>query len=449
MWANIEWTPATVAVIAVAVAILLAIKYVEYTRDVPLLYLQQQLAVDATRTLGELAIYKSAKLGAGQHLRVGLDIRYDHYKLRQGNLRDIWALRVKQPGSLAVGTDTISYAVINAMAKHIEPQIKGRQQVVFHPNQVLALVALVALMVACFNNQVTVTIDPTTPCDLDEFNVTDCDADDKFDPEYTTESDRGIALRVVTTGNWGRTVVEFTQLNLVSAVASTLKHLPESQQIHPKDKFLVVYNPNLPLDHLLNVLTKWLTSSVAGCSKVWVGSTHPPHETTILSLPEERVEEYAKSVPSTGLGFSIRYLGYSLGKQLFASGPLKLVYVDKSLTAKPHITDYNRIRAQLGARVVSESGVYNIVGPVLATDIFDYRKVMVPNLLSYGAISQSLEIKLTNYHNNEGTLMVRGYTIGKTEVKEQKTTTLKQADGFMPIPAVGSWGSDGCLYVVG
>lgn len=449
MWSTIEWTPATVAVITVAVVVLLAIKYAEYTRDVPPLYLQQQLAVEATRALNELAIHKSSKLGYGKQLRVGLDIRYDHYKLRQGNLRDIWALRMKQSGSLAVGTDTVSYAVINAMAKHLESQIKHRQQVVFHPNQVLALVALVALMVACFNNRVTVTIDPTTPCDLDEFKVTKCEADDRFDPEYTPESDRGIALRVVTTGKWGRTVVEFTQLNLVSAVASTLKHLPESHPIQLKDKMLVVYNPNLPLDHLLNVLTKWLTSSVAGCHQVWVGSTHPPSDTTILSLPDERVVEYAKSVPSTALGYGIRYLGYSLGKQMLASGPLKLVYVDKSLTAKPAVTDYNRLRAQLGARVICESGVYNIVGPVLVTDLFDYRRVTVPKLLSYGAISQSLEIKLVNYHNNEGTLMVRGYTIGKTEATQQNSPASKQADGFMPISAIGSWGNDGCLYILG
>lgn len=54
--------------------------------------------------------------------------------------------------------------------------------------------------------------------------------------------------------------------------------------------------------------------------------------------------------------------------------------------------------------------------------------------------------------NGIGSLLVRGYTIGKStnylNGVEQKQNANSNGDGFMPINIRGKWGTDGCLYLI-
>lgn len=70
----------------------LGIYSLHYFQDVPDLYLQEQSIREPTRLTNESPIYHSNK---SSNLRVGLDIRYDSYKLRSGNLNDIWEIAIQ------------------------------------------------------------------------------------------------------------------------------------------------------------------------------------------------------------------------------------------------------------------------------------------------------------------------------------------------------------------
>lgn len=85
----------TVILISLAV-IYIVLKLLNYCKTVPDLYLQQQSYPDPTRLPNESPIYHSTKSPTG--LRLGLDIRYDHYKLRRGNCNDIWEIAMKKGG---------------------------------------------------------------------------------------------------------------------------------------------------------------------------------------------------------------------------------------------------------------------------------------------------------------------------------------------------------------
>ena len=113
--------------------------------------------------------------------------------------------------------------------------------------------------------------------------------------------------------------------------------------------------------------------------------------------------------------------------------------------------DLNTIRIQHQARVVKELCYYNIVGPIILTDYYDYRQFNI-KVNKVGCIAQSLEIKLINLQDewgiywSEDILLVRLLNVVNDQ---QEKLQPKDNDGFMPISIVkGKWGNDGCLYVL-
>jgi len=451
------------------------IKYIDVTRDVPQLYLWEQSIVEDGRRDGESAIHRSNKLDYGKGLRVGLDIRYDSYKMRHGNLRDIYDILIKQSSkaekSITINGEQLAISELNFKVDQISKFLSEHKTSCIRVklDQLFNSVNNFALIVAGFVNQIPVQLyqhrdlvpsDEATYYEDIDFTKFTSGSLLSFENGYSPDKDKGIALTIFSKLNHQvESKVEFTQLNLVSAVASTLRHLPLSQHLSDHDTVLISRPDGLlSNEEALNIIIKTLASFISNSTLIIVDgfdqSMLEKYKPTVLSINQRLLP---KLDSSTKLGLvqnltkTVNLLSLSFGKfPVFncSRNELRLVCVNKNITEVA--ISVTELRATLKSRVVVESGYYGIAGPILLTDFYDYRKISVP-YKSYGCISQSLELKLANYNQNHGYLMARGYNIGKstnTMNGNVGDSTSKNSDGFMPLLNVnGSWGKDGCLYV--
>ncbi|QRG37430.1 hypothetical protein FDK38_001805 [Candidozyma auris] len=464
--------------------------YLAITRDVPPEYLSQQSVVDSIRNPGESAIYKSTKLDYSSGLRVGLAIRFNHYKIRNGNLNDMWeilmyALETNPCKSVRFDGSAIELAKVNAWAQNVANFLREQQiKVLALPlSCFIASPQVFILVVACFLAQTTVHVfdektdhgedwvaevtngnvllkTESTSVSLGSFEA---EPSASFKYTYTPDKDRGIALVVTTKlGPNITSTSRFTQINLVAATASCLKHLPPEHALSEKDRMLVIQDER-STEAITNTITKVLASFVSHADLYLSNSIAQGLEwsPTIISASQKSAMSLYKE--PQGLGkiiywhrqFALTQLKFSKGTFFKPYHSLRLLFAYKSINDGP-LESWNKVRAALSTHVVEELGYINIAGPFLVTDIHDYRKIQSPmassSLVFRGSIAQADEAKLDDYDGfRPGNICVRGHNIGKTY------TTMKSAgdkhitpdsEGFHRISKVkGNWGSDGCLYV--
>ncbi|ODV80548.1 uncharacterized protein CANTADRAFT_46867 [Suhomyces tanzawaensis NRRL Y-17324] len=488
---GIDLHTVVITVVAVVVIDYIYSQYIESTKDVNDLYLSDQSLIEATRLPNESAIYKSNKLDHSHGLRIGLDIRYDHYKVRHGNLCDIWQIvmdNASNTSNLNIDNQPLLLHALNHRIARLGDYLRANSITSIKINVRFFLVnqdVFVAIF-AGFLNQVTVEFyDDITnlPANAEDLNNSLIVVDDSeqayihettatFDNEYNFTKDKGIALKITRKiNNKVLSTIEFTQLNLISAVASTLKHLPLTKVVDSNDSFLIINDALASNDHMLNNLTKLMTGFISNSQITLLNKpldaviswdTIFDLNPTIVSVSEARL---AKMPIDSYLDQLSWYTKFFFNQ--------KLIYVNKSLKNSPEIpmSKYNTMRCLFSTRVIVESGYYNIIGPVILTDFYDYRLNNVSNLKSFGCISQAMEIKLINVNaKNVGNIMVRGYNIGKTTTwlvgtsnetteanllgesllrHDQNKLFMNQNNGFMTLnDSTGIWGNDGCLYVV-
>ncbi|KAL6451641.1 hypothetical protein SBY92_002947 [Candida maltosa Xu316] len=439
---------------------------VTFFQDVPDLYLKQQSIVEPTRLLNESPIYHSSKF---RDLRVGLDIRYDNYKLRNGNLNDIWEILIKLSKEFDKGIlinneklsiSYINYCIHTADFKHVNTILVPKN----HPLDAKWLITLLIgfvkqLTVEFYIDLPLTTTDTIHISDIKLPNVNDDKAKRffEFTNVYTPAKDKGIAIRLHNNiSNGINSIVEFTQLNIVSAVASTLKHLPNSDKYYGSK--LTIISSNQSNEDINDIIVKTLTGFLLYSEIIITDRVSIINNTSsIISLPESQLMKvFTGHSSDTILQLIQRYL-LTRGVFPFKKKPRKLMYIHGSINSKSTLGYYelNSLRLRYKSRVIKELGYYNVVGPIILTDYNDYRQFDKLNhdFRKFGCLSQSLEIKLFNLSkNNWGNLMVRGYTIGKTinvvnGNKEEAQS--KDNDGFMPINIVkGKFGNDGCLYIM-
>lgn len=454
----------------------------DQNRDIPALYLNQQLYHDLTRLDGESPVYRSIKCDS-PHCgpRVGLDIRYEQYKLRNGNLSDVWLLAMSHASrdskfGICFGTRQYSIAQLHGLVEKYARVMSGKTGVYIPSFLWLNTPAVFAATVAAFITQTPVTIyDSENVKDINNNSVYVYLAEQKppelvcaiwahedvginvseFDYEYHPAKDTGIALilerkvckRVDTT-------TSFTQFNLVSAVASTLKHLPEGHSLGVQDVVLFELGYG-SVDECVGSLVKVLAALISGCNvhlmDVVSRETLLQLNPTILVVSTCSIVTIVPKI--NGLWNRIRSNIMTRGRfgvVTNLSMRLRLLYLHQSILQKQDFDSrsLNMIRCSLGCRLVLERTHYNIAGAVLLNDIFDYRIHNV-DCRGFGAIFQSLEMKLCNLDlAGKGQIHVRGYCIGKSSTHSQTKGVLhSKGDGFMPLNLYGQWGNDGCLYI--
>lgn len=433
----------------------LGIYSLHYFQDVPDLYLQEQSIMEPTRLSNESPIYHSNKTS---HIRVGLDIRYDSYKLRSGNLNDIWGIAIqfakKGDRGITIDNDLITIGYINYCIENLQ---LGSHKVISIPKDYKIDSKWLVVLFVGFVKQLTVEfyIDKPTSdnaIDISKLNLPSSPQKSSYEfiNKYTPEKDRGIAIRLHNQISQGiKSIVDFTQLNVVSGVASTIKHLPNSDLY--KNSKLVIVLSNSTNEDITNLIVKLLTGLILNCTiTICDKFSEVDSNAAIISVPELKLQ-FVSNESDTIIE---RFQRYLLTKGIFPfKNNKKLIYIGTSINKKSALSlyDLNTIRIQHQARVVKELCYYNIVGPVILTDYYDYRQFNI-KVNKVGCIAQSLEIKLINLQDKWGNLLVRGYTIGKTlnvVNGQQEKLQPKDNDGFMPISIVkGKWGSDGCLYVL-
>ncbi|KAI3404136.2 hypothetical protein KGF56_003036 [Candida oxycetoniae] len=445
------------------VGIYVFLKLLSQLCTVPKEYLQQQSSVEPTRLAHESSIYKSIRYHS---LRVGLDIRYDSYKIRSGNLNDIWSIAMaeaaqKRDKGIFINREVLKYTYINyCISEWQKKQEEPIESINIPIDYTIDKKWVVGVLIG-FILQIPVRFyernkgkDKDKDKDklssgLDISNITlPTKEKEKLDfvNNYTPTKDRGIAIKYARQVRPGIDVlVEFTQLNLVSAVASSIKHLPvdysgKSMTIVPSESF----------ENISNSIVKLLMGFVSNME------IHIDYEarfdTDMISLPDYVVDKNKLNKMS----FISKLKLFALNKGIFKS--TKLIYIQSNLD-KPKFTsiEKNKLMISKNSHVIQEFHNFNVIGPILVTDYFEHR-TYAPY---FGAISQSLEMKLINFdpRTKSGNIMIRGYSIGKptnfingkvAENDMHGNQYKKSSDGFMPLPLniKGRWGTDGCLYIV-
>ncbi|GEQ68476.1 hypothetical protein JCM33374_g2144 [Metschnikowia sp. JCM 33374] len=491
----VAWT-----LLAILISAFLYKRFLVFTRDVPEEYLNEQSIIDSTRNQDESAIHKSTKLDYSSGLRVGLGIRYAHYKLRNGNLYDIWEIamgHVKKNQSKSIFFDHIpvKLSLLNGLASQFQSIIlelsksEVIDEICIHTNLLFTDPEVLAVIIACFTFQITVHIhDGSHKTSAESSSVhlkkhlgdiflirgtknlvnlkTKVDKNQEktdFENEYTFEKDRGIAVRISHQVNHRAVVcTDFTQSNLVSSVASCIKHLPPQHQMTSSDRMLLVQDKS-SIEGVANTLVKILVTLVTG-TELYISSnlaTGIEHRPTIISAENEVVQKLAKEPKGIDKLLQLHRL-YSLSCNRFSAlifnkpyPDLRLVIAHRSITSAQESPDWRKIRASLVTQVVEEIGYFNVAGPLIVSDLFDYRKFasgVSSQTLTHGAVAQSNEIKLVEFDGkNSGKLSVRGYNIGKAKTIMEnvgETLILPDTEGFYQLPVRARWGSDGCIYVM-
>lgn len=478
-----EDTLFTIVIASVLATFFLYQNYLSFTRDVPPEYLEQQSVVEAVRNPGELAIYKSPKLDYSLGLRVGFGIRFDHYKVRNGNLCDAWelamyALEANPSKRFYFDNASIELKEINAWAQKISGFL--RENDVKELKVPLALFIdspeVFAVVIACFISQITVHVcnEPDSWYvyhEGDDFLIKGTqdvsisslkgEPSSLFENKYAPEKDKGIALVVSTLlGHNTSATAKFSQINLISATASSLKHLPPSHELSKDDRLLVIQNED-STEAISNTVIKILASFVSNADlyltkNALLGMSWKP---TVVCASQNTVQTLYQ-VPQ-GIQklfywhrhFALSQLKFSTWMALKPYPDLRLVYVQTTTTSR-HV-DWNNARAALSVHIVEELGALNVAGPFLVTDFYDYRKIDAPKsekLIFRGCVVQAEEAKLVDYDGSTlGDVCVRGHNMGKATmsmagVGEKQITP--DNEGFFQIPRIkGNWGLDGCLYV--
>lgn len=462
------------SLLAVLVAHYVWLRILNSFRDASDVYLTQQLVVDTVRNPAESPIYKSNKLDYLSGLRLGLNIRYDHYKIRNGNMNDVWEIAMSSPKStIDLYGLTITRGQLNDAVERVSELLAelGMEEVSMEQSELFFLENFV-VFISCLVKQVPINVygagttgekgwvfskgmfqkgTETIPLPFIPLELQDTT---HFANPYDPSKDKGICLKwhyklnphVSATTN-------FTQANVISAIASTLKHLPADFTFDNSDRLLVVqdlFSMEHTLAHIVKILALFIypTNVVVANPDSWTKLL--ALKPTILAIPLSKWKTLQpKLSPTEKMAAKIGSYFLSHGIYLPIRKGMRLTYVQSSLNnnASIQMKELNRYRA-LNSRLILEFGYHNIAGPVLATDLFDYRTLPFA-IKSFGCLSQSLEYKLTNMdESNNGVINVRGFTIGKTAFSIQEDKAERNSDGFMPLNLKGKWGSDGCLYII-
>lgn len=460
--------------LAILVARYVWLRILNSFRDASDVYLTQQLVVDTVRNPSESPIYKSNKLDYLSGLRLGLNIRYDHYKIRNGNLNDVWEIAMSSPKSkVKMNGVEITRDQLNDGVEKVRGILTklGIEEASMDHFELFSLENFI-VFISCLVGQIPVNVygpgtngkkgwvfskgafhkgaeTVTLP-----FKPLELECSTRFANPYHPSKDKGICLK------WHyrlnphvSATTEFTQANVISAIASTLKHLPADFTFDSSDRLLVVddfSSMEYTLAHIVKILSLFIypTNVVVANPDSWTKLLAFKPTILTISLPKWKTLSPKFSLKEKMAARFGRYF-LSHGIYLPIKKTMKLTYVQSSLNSNISVRtqELNNYRA-LNSRLILEFGYHNIAGPVLASDLFDYRDFPFA-IKASGCLSQSLEYKLTDMDETKnGVINVRGFIIGKTTFSIESDKAERNSDGFMPLNVKGKWGSDGCLYII-
>lgn len=249
--------------------------------------------------------------------------------------------------------------------------------------------------------------------------------------------------------------VKYYQLNFVSAVASKLMSIPSSQSWGDNDSLLISYsnqkftNNNIIFGTCCGILSTIDSIKLIGPKNLSNLSSLAKYSPTILCTDSHLLKRICSNNRKTfWQSFKLQRseyfnsLGYfnSFGK-IEKRLNLKVAYICQ-LTPASSSFICNFCKSVLGCRIVREVYTTFSIGPILKTNLYDYRIIQNNSMPLLGVPANSVELKTINSTENakNGKLYVRGMSVGKGEGLE---TT---GEFWIYTGIVGAFGKDCCFY---
>ncbi|VEU21910.1 DEKNAAC102914 [Brettanomyces naardenensis] len=474
--------------------------------DISPAFLQRQSSVGPTRKSNESAAYRSVDVPHGLPLTGGLRIRIG-YKLRDGCLKDIWDIALKGgnkeasvvfPDDLELTIGQIN-TVINSIADKLAEITEDTDKIGIFSDFLSTESILLALSCFFISERTLVNYNsiPSSPAKDVRLMVVDKRHADKV---KGMGFKRVIVIEGGSTGEKGSTgdgelpsifpslkepsptfsssyspneqymqfnnqpyseindfrQVDFFQRNFVSTVASRLLSLPAGFEWSESDSVLISVSP-FDVSSKNALITNLLCGLVSKVSKITIVNEEKLNldsisssSATILSTSDQCLHRLTEDAGGflTERSESLNSLGiFNRIGRISRRLDLKIVYAlqtNKPLTSR----EYNRIRSCLGSRIVRETYNHLAIGPVLKTNIFEYR-VLGNEVLRKSRVVQlgvavnclELKIKKEGEKDDKGELYARGYSVGKG-----KEGVDYDEEFWVNLGVEGRFGRDGCFY---
>lgn len=279
--------------------------------------------------------------------------------------------------------------------------------------------------------------------------------DSMLDYDYNPDSDfakvNNHPYSVISQGNETR----FFQVNFVSAIASKVMSVPSALSWNEKDTLLLSYTDQSSSS--TNVIFGICCGLISNVQKIQLISPTrintlkelTAFKPTLLCIDSHLLKKLCSSTTKTfWQSFKLQRseylnsLGYfnTFGK-VENSLNLKMVYVCQ---LSPVLSSFicNFCKSVLGCRIVREVYTAFSLGPILKTNIYDFRIVQNRSLALLGVPANSVELKTVNPAEGEtrGKLYVRGMSIGKGD------HVVSDEEYWVDTGIEGIFARDGCFY---
>lgn len=471
-------------------------------REVDPSLLEHQTSISETRQASESAIYRSVDVPHGTSITRGLSLRTG-YKIRDGCLKDIWFIgfldNIKDSDAklVTLGEYKFTLAQINAILQLIAEKLNERniKNIALFGN-LSKNPELLLLLWACFfiadikvvhyskkedfnykdtdlKTLVTLpnsmqhipagTFEEILALDFDNKNSNDntnrIQIPSNIKPLYKYEYNPDTDFSSVNNHPYSTVVngneVKFFQINFVSAVASRLLSAPVSNQWTSADHLLISFsdsdmcNKSTVFESLCGIMANVKSIHIVTADTDLSLKLLSQYQTTIMSTDSHVLKGVVNNnKKSFWQSFKLQRseyfnsLGYfnTLGK-LDPDLRLKTTYVYQ---LPPPLSSFicNLCKSVLGCRIVREIHCDYSIGPILKTNIFDFRIIQKGSLQLFGVPANSVELKTVDVGNKDSVsrLFVRGMATGKSNL-----ATVRE-DYWIDTEIEGSFSRDGCFY---
>ncbi len=199
------------------------------------------------------------------------------------------------------------------------------------------------------------------------------------------------------------------------------------------------------------------TAAVVGEAAVSVGLLQ---QATVLYVPEQVLKRHVLALKQE-LGVlgtwrfqrSLAWLTNGIwpgGGVASGFGQVRLIFAGSRVgESGGHLSTYEmaELKVLTGARVVAQSEMAQVAGPVCQTSLYDYRVLGVHDATRrFGTAVPCLEMKLALSDGDDprrGVLNVRGYSVAESVVMADAA---REREGWVTTHVEGGFRDDGCFY---
>lgn len=459
--------------------------------------LNYQSSISETRQENESAVYRSVDAPHGISVTRGLNLR-SGYKIRDGTLKDVWqsGMKKNEDCEIIISDKVFKIAQINRIIHLLGEKIKNDEKIAVYgdltetPELLLAIWSAFfvsdstvvfyssekdlltntykidtvftqtkdANLKSTFKNVITFNFDTNIeniPECTETINITEShpsSTESLYDPEIDFDKVNNNPFIIINGGH----ETKFYQLNFVSAIASKIMSIPSLYTWKEEDKLLISYN-NSGISAQINVIFHSCTGIISNAGKIQFISPSKIQslkkiselKPSILCIDTNILKKLCTSSKKSFIQSFILQRSEFLNAKGYSNSFGKIAKNMKLKTVfaaqlNPPLSSFicNFCKSVLGCKIVREIYTSYSIGPILKTNIHDFRIVHNKSLALFGVPANSVELKTVNSEqaNGHSRLYVRGMSVGKS-------TDISQSDEMWVDTGInGVFARDGCFY---